>query len=380
MAAKNDTLRLPVQIRSERFRSYDVNDFAPATNRDQEWKNTPLDRAEPLMGELDGSRYSFGWDAPAGVTTQWVPRDNDAIGATGLIPEDVISANAWTQFGEALVVSIPDGHQTVGPLWLTRSDLGDTPRALHTVIHAGADSTGFVVLDYRGTGCIAENVEIVADPTSRLTVVSVEDWAPTAVHGGAVFVSVAAQAEVTHIQVSLGGDFIRINPTAVFRGPRGRLTLDGVYFADAGQHIEHQVYIDHDAPDCYSRVTYKGALQGKGAHTVWIGDALIRSHATGTDTYELNRNLVLTRGAHSDSVPNLEIETGEIIGAGHASATGRFDDEQLFYPQSRGITEVEARRLVVRGFLMQIVQEIGQPELEKRIADALEAELSHTVI
>ena len=111
-------------------------------------------------------------------------------------------------------------------------------------------------------------------------------------------------------------------------------------------------------------MTYKGALQGAGARSVWIGDVLIGNAATGTDSYEQNRNLVLTDGTRADSVPNLEIETGDIAGAGHASATGRFDDEQLFYLQARGIREDEARRLVVRGFLTEIVQKIGSPELE----------------
>jgi Fe-S cluster assembly protein SufD len=147
------------------------------------------------------------------------------------------------------------------------------------------------------------------------------------------------------------------------------------YFADAGQHFEQQVYVHHDAPNTRSRVTYKGALQGKGARTVWIGDVLIGPAAVGTDSYEQNRNLVLTDGTRADSVPNLEIETGDIVGAGHASATGRFDDEQLFYLQSRGITEAEARRLVVRGFLTEIVQQVESPVLQQRLQLAIEAEL-----
>ena len=88
---------------------------------------------------------------------------------------------------------------------------------------------------------------------------------------------------------------------------------------------------------------------------------LIRAEAVGTDTYEINRNLILTDGARADSVPNLEIETGEIAGAGHASATGRFDDEQLFYLQSRGIPEEEARRLVVRGFFAEVFGRSASP-------------------
>ncbi len=146
------------------------------------------------------------------------------------------------------------------------------------------------------------------------------------------------------------------------------MELLGLYFADAGQHLEHRLFVDHAAPHCRSTVTYKGALQGEGAHTVWVGDVLIRAAAEGTDTYELNRNLVLTDGARADSVPNLEIETGEIVGAGHASATGRFDDEQLFYLQARGIPEEEARRLVVRGFFAELIQQIGVPELEDAAA------------
>ena len=124
--------------------------------------------------------------------------------------------------------------------------------------------------------------------------------------------------------------------------------------------------VDHEATNCRSHVMYKGALQGQDAHAVWIGDVLIQAAATGTDTYELNRNLVLTDGARVDSVPNLEIETGETVCAGHASATGRFDDEQLFYLMARGIPADEARRLVVRGFFAELVQQIGLPDVEER--------------
>ena len=121
---------------------------------------------------------------------------------------------------------------------------------------------------------------------------------------------------------------------------------------------------------------YRGALQGDGAHTVWVGDVLIRAEATGTDTYEVNRNLVLTDGARADSIPNLEIETGEVAGAGHASATGRFDDEQLFYLMARGIPEIEARKLVVRGFFAELLAKIPIDELQHRLGDAIEARLA----
>jgi Fe-S cluster assembly protein SufD len=208
-----------------------------------------------------------------------------------------------------------------------------------------------------------------------LTVVSVNDWADDAVHLSQQSIQVGRDARFKSIVVTFGGNVVRIATEARFAAPGGDVEMLGLYFADAGQHLEHRLFIDHAVPSCRSNVTYKGALQGEGAHTVWIGDVLIRADAEGTDTFELNRNLVLTDGARADSVPNLEIETGEIIGAGHASATGRFDDDQLFYLQSRGIPEDEARRLVVRGFFADVINQIGIPEVQQRLLAAVEAEL-----
>src|SRR5213079_1220680 len=171
---------------------------------------------------------------------------------------------------------------------------------------------------------------------------------------------------------------VRVTPSATFTAPGGDVELVGLYFADAGQHLEHRLFVDHAVPNCRSNAVYKGALQGDGAHTVWVGDVLIRAEAEGTDTYELNRNLVLTDGARADSVPNLEIETGEVVGAGHASATGRFDDEQLFYLMARGIPEEQARRLVVRGFFGEIIAKIAVPAVRERLTEAIERELAIT--
>jgi Fe-S cluster assembly protein SufD len=190
---------------------------------------------------------------------------------------------------------------------------------------------------------------------------------------------VGRDAHYQHTAVSFGGNVVRLNANAHYSGPGGEAVLLGLYFADAGQHIEHRLFVDHNAPRTVSNVDYKGALQGVGAHTVWIGDVLIRKVAEGIETYESNRNLVLTDGCRAWSVPNLEIETGEIAGAGHASTTGRFDDEQLFYLRSRGIDESEARRLVVHGFFADIIRKIGIPSVEGQLLAAVEAELSVNV-
>jgi Fe-S cluster assembly protein SufD len=225
---------------------------------------------------------------------------------------------------------------------------------------------------------VAQNIEIDVREGAKLTVISLQAWEDDAIHASAQLAKIGKDAHLKHITVTYGGDMVRMTPSARFDGEGGEVELFGLYFADAGQHLEHRLFVDHATPNCTSNVLYKGALQGKDAHTVWVGDVLIRKEARGTNSYEANRNLVLTEGARADSVPNLEIETGLIDGAGHASTTGRFDDNHLFYLMSRGIDEKTARRLVVRGFLNEIVQQIQVPEIEERLTETIERELAAT--
>ena len=369
----SDGAFVPVQTRSERFRSVNVDDFAPITGREHEWKYSPVAAfADLISGELDGSRVEVESTDAAGVALSWISRDDDRVGRAG-VPEERASANAWSSFGESLLVSVTGEDEKI--VVITRRHLGTAPRAAHTIIEAAPNSRGLVVLRGTGDARLTENVEIVVGEGASLTVVALQEWSDDAVHLASHFSRLGRDSFLKHIVVSLGGEVVRVNPSTHLAEQGSEVEALGLYFADAGQHLEQQVFVHHDAPHTRSRVTYKGALQGEGARSVWIGDVLIGNTATGTDSYEQNRNLVLTDGTRADSVPNLEIETGDIEGAGHASATGRFDDEQLFYLMARGITEDEARRLVVRGFLTEIVQKIGWSELEERLTAALEAEL-----
>ena len=364
---------MPVQTRSERFASPVHDEHPEVTGREAIWKLSPVEKLRDLIdGPLDGAPYPIEHDAASGTVVEWIARDHALIGTAGT-PEDRAAANAWTSFEQALHLRLDGAAET---LTVTRSELGTAPRAAHTVISAAPGATGLVVLDSRGDAKLTENLEIVLEADANITVVTVQEWNDTALHLASQFARLGHGATLTHILVSLGGEVVRVNPSAHLAEAGSEAELYGVYFADAGQHLEQQVYVHHDAPHTRSRVTYKGALSGAGARTVWIGDVLIGREATATDTYEQNRNLVLTDGTRADSIPNLEIETGDIVGAGHASATGRFDDEQLFYLQARGITEDEARRLVVLGFLGEIVQKIGEPTLEAHLMEAVEAELA----
>ncbi|HZK04776.1 MAG TPA: Fe-S cluster assembly protein SufD [Actinomycetaceae bacterium] len=370
----------PPASRAARTRSFDVADFPMPTGREEEWRFSRMKDLAPGLEDTptqdDGDTLAANYevdlagtpDLPGLAPGQW-PR------GSALIPGDRSAVVASANTPEALHVRIPAGTTVAEPVRVDVTGTAGRRSNAHHVIEAQDDSNAVVVFEHSGSGVHAGNVEIIVGDRAHLTVISLQLWDDDAVHVGQHEAAVGADAKYRHINVTLGGKAVRLTDNAHFTGPHGDVELLGVYFVDAGQHLEHQTYINHNAPDCISRVTYKGALHGQDAHSVWIGDVLIGAEAEGTDTYELNRNLVLSEGARADSVPNLEIETGEIEGAGHASATGRFDDEQLFYLMSRGIPEDLARKLVVRGFFLELIQQIGVQEIEERLMELIELEL-----
>jgi Fe-S cluster assembly protein SufD len=362
--------------------SFDVDAHPVPSGREEVWRFTPLKRLRGLHQEADlsGDAFKIEADVAAGVTAHSVSPADSARGKSGYVPVDRVSARAWAAAKTVYEVSIPDHAEIEAPTTIRLTGLGLDAAAGHLLITAGAFSKAVVVVEYDGSATWAENIEVVVGDGADLTFVTVQDWADDAVHVVNQHARVGRDAHLTHVAVTFGGDVVRASTSASYAGNGGSVDLYGVYFADAGQHLEHRLFVDHTAPHTRSNVEYKGALQGAGAHTVWIGNVLIRKVAEAIDTFEQNDNLILTDGAHADSVPNLEIETGEIEGAGHASTTGRFDDNHLFYLQSRGIEELEARRLVVHGFFNGIIRRIGVPALQERLVLAIEAELEGVLL
>jgi Fe-S cluster assembly protein SufD len=356
------------------------SDFPVPTGREEEWRFTPLRRLRGLHsdGALSPGKIAVEADAAPGVIAVRAQRDDPRIGAA-FEPGDRVSAKAFASYEEATLVTVPPEFDGTTPTVISvrGEDVGGAAFG-HTRIEVGANARAIVVVDHHGSATYADNVEIVVGDGAALTVVSVQDWADDTVHLSHHQATVGRDARLQHAAITLGGSVVRLAPSVRYAGPGGDAELLGLYFADAGQHLEHRLFVDHTQPNCRSRVDYKGALQGASAHTVWIGDVLIRPEATGTDTYERNRNLLLTDGARADSVPNLEILTGEVVGAGHASASGRLEDEHLFYLMARGIPLEEARRLVIRGFFGQLISKIAVPELRDRITAAVESELTKT--
>ena len=375
------TEHVPAKSRSERTRSFNVADFPPVNGREEEWRFTPVKQLTPLLtDEKSAVELSVSRELPAGVDVSQISLDEARqLGVPS--PEDLPAVIAANRAPSVTRYDIGEGVELESPAIITTEGAdSDSPTHNHTVVTVGAHASATIVIKHTGHAQLSELLSVIVGPGARVKLVTLQLWDDDAVHLAQHDAVVGKDAQFTHIAITLGGKIVRLNSNVSYDGPGGEAQMLGLYFADAGQHLEHRTYVDHNTPNATSDVLYKGALQGKDARSVWIGDVLIRPEAKGIDTYELNRNLVLTEGARADSVPNLEIETGEIEGAGHASSTGRFDEEHLFYLMSRGIDEKTARRLVVRGFFNEVIQKIDIEQIEEVLTEQIEEELSRSVL
>jgi Fe-S cluster assembly protein SufD len=368
----------PTGSPAERFTSRNPDDFPVPNTSQEDWRFTPLARLREFFEPFEPDGVIEGdQSVPAGAHVEVVDPSSLAAFGSALTPADRVSALAMANARRGLHVRVDAGAELDEPIVLYRKGISGRSYT-HHIVEIGAYAKATLVIDHRGLIKVAANIEFVVGDGASLSVVAVNSADEGSVQLSSYAALVGRDATYRHTNISLGGSVVRIVPTVRFAGPGGYAELLGVSFAGDGQHFESRLFVDHSQPNCKSNVLYKNALLGQSARTVWIGDVRIRPSATGTDTYEMNRNLLLSDGARADSVPNLEIETGNIAGAGHASATGRFDDLQLFYLQSRGIPEAEARRLVVRGFFADVVERIGVPHLQRQLMSAIEARLGFT--
>jgi Fe-S cluster assembly protein SufD len=349
-----------------------TNYLAP-TGREEAWRFTPIKKIAPLLDSNAALQEQISFRLKSEVSG--VTLENSEIAAASANLDEAVT-KLRTDVKRGQILSIAKNFEGQAEIRLIRSFNSSAPSGSRLQVIVGENAHAKLILDNTGDVLLSDEIEFILQQGATLDFISLQEWGADSVHLGRQHAILAKDSTFNSILITLGGEVIRILPTIEFTGPGAFANLFGLYFATDGQHLEHRLHVDHNLGHAKSRVNYKGALSGSLSRTVWIGDVYIRANAEGTDTYELNRNLLLSDGARADSVPNLEIETGEIVGAGHASTTGKFDDEQLFYLMSRGIPMNEARQLVIRGFFNEIVNLIKNDEIEERLMNRIDTQLS----
>lgn len=385
------------QTKGDRFTSFDPQDFPVPHSKNEDWRFTPIRRLQGLHdgtaaeGRRAAVNVEVGSADSSRVTVSELDNSDEKLARAGA-PVDRAAAQAWQATKTADYVLIGKGAVLDEPVTITIEGPGEDAVSYGTLlVELEAHAEAVVFIRYQGSGAHSDNIEFVVGDGAKLVTVIFEDWNRDAVHLSNSHILVGRDATVRHTYAAFGGSVVRSVPHVRYAAPGGDAELLGLYFADAGQYFEQRLLVDHSIKNCRSNVLYKGALQGPAAgaegastkddaRTAWIGDVLIRPDATGTDTYEKNNNLLLTPGARADSVPNLEIQTGEIVGAGHAATVGRFDDEHMFYLQSRGISPAAAKMLIVRGFFTDVIKRIPLESIREQLESKVEQELQNTVL
>lgn len=349
--------------------SRDPDDFDIPQGREEEWRYTPIRKIKDFFEPQTWGTVG----AESGPYIEVVALDDPRLSSSWM-PTDRVSAIAFSQVKKAILVTIPANHIAEDSIVVNLAGEMLNNYA-HIEIDAGKFSRSQIVIIHDSTANVSGSIVAQVDDQAELTLLSVMDAdAPIKQHWNWT-TNIGRDARFLGLSISLGGEVVRIVPTMNYKAPGGSAEMLGAFLLEGDQYQEHRILVDHTEPHCSSNVVYKGALSGQGAHSVWVGDVLVRREAIGIQTYELNRNLLLNDGPRADSVPNLELETGDVISAGHASATGRFDDEQLFYLQSRGIPESIARQLVVRGFFVDVLNRVNDQTLRANLMERIEMRL-----
>jgi len=346
-------------------------DFGVPTGREEVWRFTPLKRLAGIQEEiLPSGEITIALNgpgpAPVGVSLESVGPDSNVA----YLPNDRTSSQIWHQRTSTHRLAVADDAAISDAVSVQIGSKGGLGFG-HLVIDVGVNANVSLVLMFDETAQGGINLQVNLSQGANLTLVQIHDQARTNVWLSDQHLKLGRDSNLLSATLMLGGDLIRLTPRVEFIDQGARAEVLGLYLTGAGQHHENRVLIDHATPKCVSDVLYNGALYGSKARSVWVGDVVVRAAAEGIDTYEMNRNLLLVDDARADSIPNLELETGEVVRAGHASTTGKLDEEQIFYLMGRGVPELEARALIVRGLFASVLQRINN----EQVADLVLARL-----
>lgn len=410
----------PEWMRERRRQAWQAYQDTPMpTRQDEEWRRTDLRELKlndyapytesATSAEATLLPESERAEAPAGFlglrNAQKVESALDAeLAAKGVIFTDMVTAvrehgDLVREYFMTRCVSATDGKFAAlhGAFWdngvflyvprgvvvekplraVISAGLANSSSLSHTLIILEAGSQAVYAESYtspegEANGFSSRVVEIFLKPDSNLHYVGVQHWARNVFDFHTERALLDRNSVFALHSVELGAKLSKGRVEAIFHGPGGDAKLQGLYIEDGTQHLDRYTLQDHRASNCTSDLLFKGVLADK-SRSVYSGLIRVTPEGKGTAAYQQNRNLLLSRTARADSIPNLEIGANDILGCTHGATVGKVDEEQIFYLMCRGLTKLEATRLIVEGFVDPLVEKVPIAGLRESLRREIQA-------
>ena len=370
------------------------------TTKDEHWRFTDLKgfdpdawtvngateiAAPPTMLELEASGVAYVGEAgieivsaPDGVRFERLPEDHELLHSLVGLDEKFAAHNA-ALWQHGLLVHVPSGVVLERPLYVRIANAVEGGSLFwRLLIVAEPESRFAVVEEYASASPELSSysnaaVEIVVRQGAKVEYVSVQNYSRATWHFASHHARVERDAELDWVAGGFGSAKGKVRIQNDLAGPGATSRVTGAYFADGTQHLDYDTFQEHLAPSTTSDFAFKGALRDT-ARAVWRGMIRVEEGAQKTNAYQENRNLLLSKTAHADSIPGLEIMANDVR-CTHGATLGQVDREQLFYLMTRGLSRAEAERLIVRGFFQDVLDRVELEPVRESLAAALEARI-----
>jgi Fe-S cluster assembly protein SufD len=381
MLERYRTLPLPT-TKDEHWRFTDLAGFDPDA-----WSADGATEiaSPPSMLQLDATGVAYVGEAgieiasaPDGIRFEHLPEDHELLYSLVGWDEKFAAHNA-AMWRNGLLVHVPRGVVVEKPLYIRIANSVENgslfwrllvvaePESRFTLIEEYASST-------RDLGAYTNAaVEIVVGQAAKVEYISVQNLSRGTWHFASHHARVEQDAELDWVAGGFGSGKGKVRIQNDLAGPGATSRVTGAYFADGTQHLDYDTFQEHIAPSTTSDFAFKGALRDE-ARAVWRGMIRVEEGAQKTNAYQENRNLLLSKSAHADSIPGLEIMANDVR-CTHGATLGQVDRDQLFYLMTRGLTRAEAERVIVRGFFQDVLDRVELEPVRDALANALETRI-----
>jgi Fe-S cluster assembly protein SufD len=373
------------------------------TTKDEHWRFTDLAgfdpdawdangaaeiAAPPALIDVDVAGVAYVGEAgieieraPEGVRFEPLPEDHELLYSLVGWDEKFAAHNA-ALWKNGLLVHVPRGVVLEQPLYVRIANSVEGGSLFWRLLIVAEPESRFALIEEYSSsspdlGSYSNAaVEIVVKDAAKVEYVSVQNLSRATWHFASHHARVERDAELDWVTGGFGSAKGKVRIQNDLAGPGATSRVTGAYFVDGTQHLDYDTFQEHMAPSTTSDFAFKGALRDT-ARTVWRGMIRVEEGAQKTNAYQENRNLLLSKTAHADSIPGLEIMANDVR-CTHGATLGQVDREQLFYLMTRGLSRADAERLIVRGFFQDVLDRVELEPVRDALAAALEARIPQT--